>query len=94
MIAIQGRRTELACGLIHIGANIDHISSVGESALNQAIMHDNLEVVKVLVEHGVNINSSGPIDHLPIYWAIFSPDSRILEYLLANGAAVPESLGG
>jgi hypothetical protein len=67
----------------------------GDRALIAAINHDSLEIVKLLVEHGVDINRVFPwgedekLHFTPLSWAIFSGKSDIADYLRSKGATMP-----
>jgi len=55
--------------------------------LNCAILHNNFEIVKLLIEHGVDLNNKIN-DMYPIMHACFHKNYKITQLLLENGADV------
>ena len=50
-----------------------------------------LEMVKVLVENGANVNSNDLFGDSPIMWAFYNSNKMIIRYLSENGATVKMS---
>jgi ankyrin repeat protein len=69
LAAINGCNGESAQGLIDAGIDVDDVDLNGNTALHFAIIYDNAEVVKILVDNGCNIykrnaQSIRPIDQV------------------------------
>ncbi len=60
----------------------------GESLLTLAIMNRNLELVKLFVESGSNLEYFGYNDNRPLHYAVQSEDIDIIRYLLEKGADI------
>ena len=85
-------KSELILALIKSGANVNlpdredpgrlYLGFYPTSPLKAAIEHGNLEIVKLLVENGANINQSDG-GHTPLKTATYKP---IKEYLILKGA--------
>ncbi|CAM2110148.1 unnamed protein product [Caretta caretta] len=69
-------------GLVN-GTNAD-----GISALHQACIDENLEVVQFLVENGANVNQADNEGWTPLHVAASCGYKEIAQYLLAHGAQV------
>ncbi|XP_038238090.2 protein phosphatase 1 regulatory subunit 12C isoform X2 [Dermochelys coriacea] len=69
-------------GLVN-GTNAD-----GISALHQACIDENLEVVQFLVENGANVNQADNEGWTPLHVAASCSYKEIAQYLLAHGAQV------
>ncbi|XP_039629770.1 protein phosphatase 1 regulatory subunit 12C isoform X2 [Polypterus senegalus] len=69
-------------------AVIDSTNADGITALHQACIDENLEMVQFLVEHGANVNQSDNEGWTPLHVAASCGYSDIAEYLLQHGANV------
>ena len=77
--------TSEALGLIEVGVNLEAKSPIGDTALSYSVLTNNLEVFKVLLQEGANININvygGPL----IVRAIDIGNLEIVRLLLSNGA--------
>src|ERR1044071_4480718 len=70
-------------------------SSTLLEALNRATVNGHLEVVKLLVENGADVNGRGKNGNTPLYCAIENLDPELIKYLLKHGANVnaPDEAG-
>ena len=75
-------RVESIKFLIRHGAN-------GETALILAVKNRNAEAVRVLIEHGADINAADYQKKKPIDWAIKNDDAKVTKVLLENGIENP-----
>lgn len=92
-IACSFGQTDAARYLIEKGADVNFIpqyskSDFGSTALTGAISSGSLEIVKLLIQHGANINENDPNEGYPLTVAAFFRSKVILEVLLKNGAEV------
>lgn len=57
------------------------------AASSRATREKRLEVVKILLEHGADINiKSGIVEMTPLHWAAYNKDPNVVAYLLRQGA--------
>lgn len=56
--------------------------------LFQAVVNNDLEMVKVMVEHGANPNQVDSAGRTPLYWAAFNQNQEMVAYLVGRGADV------
>lgn len=47
-----------------------------------------LELIKLLVENGANINHKNNIDQTALHWAVLEQDQAMVQYLIENGADI------
>ncbi len=73
--------------LISKGAKVNVQDNKGFSSLMWAVIYDNIECIKVLLQHGADINIYTTSNWLssPIRTAIFDKDPQILNILLNSG---------
>jgi ankyrin repeat protein len=84
--AIDGQ-LEVARRLIREGADLEERSANGTTALLNAVMHCNPEIVKLLVEAGADVNArKTPEQITPLMIACSNGDDQISELLLAADA--------
>ncbi|XP_067408158.1 protein phosphatase 1 regulatory subunit 12C isoform X2 [Emydura macquarii macquarii] len=67
---------------------VDGTNADGISALHQACIDENLEVVQFLVENGANVNQADNEGWTPLHVAASCGYKEIAQYLLAHGAHV------
>ena len=87
-------KTAVSCGNIQIAKlliektpfKINYLYDWGESALMKAISKQDCEMVKLLIEHGADINLPDTINHSPLERAVRTGNKDIAELLLQNGA--------
>jgi len=83
------RGTEYFMVLVEAGADINYKFGISQTLLLQAIDEQNLDIVKYLVDHGVNVNlERNPHRHTPLYQAVIKPSLEIVEYLVEHGARI------
>lgn len=58
------------------------------SALDYAVVHMSMNVAKVIIEHGVDVNAAGADGTALHHAAASEADTKMSLPLLANGAAV------
>merc|ERR1719225_2367207 len=58
----------------------------GRSALHVAVYDGNLEIVKVLVQKGANINAKDDDGFSPLHIAVYIENLKILKILIQSGA--------
>ena len=64
-----------------------YLGSEGMAASSRATREKRLEVVKILLEHGADINiKSGIVEMTPLHWAAYNKDPNVVAYLLRQGA--------
>jgi ankyrin repeat protein len=84
----ENKGLEIVQFLLDHEANIDLVDDVG-TALHGPVLRGNIEVVKLLLDRGVNVNLKASLietDWTPLHLALHCGDFEILKLLLANGA--------
>lgn len=69
-----------------IDIDIDRINMAGMTALHQAILDNNLVVVRLLLHHGARINKQDVDSWTPLHAAVANGHHQIAAYLLSKGA--------
>lgn len=69
------------------GANVNHVSRIGEQALMLAALRGHADAVRWLLEHGAEVNRGGK-QWSALHYATFSGHEDIVRALLARGADV------
>ena len=89
--AVAKSKPELITLLLAHGAD-PKVTAGDETVLHQAVRHGCLECVKALVAAGADVNARGSdlVARTPIHLARVHDYSQISEYLMANGAVLPE----
>ena len=67
---------------------LDRKDDEGYSLLHLAVIPENLEVVRFLVERGAHINSIDQEKHSVLHWAVVCGELQILTYLQSQGADI------
>jgi ankyrin repeat protein len=66
--------------LIELGFPVN--GSTGRSALHHAAADGNLELVRLLIEHGADVEAVDPIFNVkPVEWARFFSRAEVVDYL-------------
>lgn len=70
------------------GMVVDELSvdSVGNNMLDYAVMNGDAEVIKYLIEFGVDVNNSGEFGYTPLHTCIESEKYDLACYLISMGA--------
>ncbi len=80
--------------LISNGANIgEKNGKLGVSVLHKACMNGNLEIAKILVDAGADVNFKSDEGFTPLYVAVQKNHISIVEYLLTKGVSIDEKNG-
>ncbi|XP_065226131.1 protein phosphatase 1 regulatory subunit 12B isoform X3 [Planococcus citri] len=74
--------------LLNVGADIDTSNVDGLSALHQACIDDNLDMVEFLVEHGADINKGDNEGWTPLHATASCGFISIAKYLIEQGADI------
>ncbi|MBQ2645049.1 ankyrin repeat domain-containing protein [bacterium] len=72
--------------LLRSGADINGINSEGKTVLHQAVIKNDYDSVKFLIENGANVNIKDQNDNTPIFYAVKNSD--IYTYLIESGAKI------
>lgn len=67
--------------LVRRGANVDHPSNKGETALQHAVLHDHAEIVKLLIEGKADPNKADAKGYTPLALARRKGNPDILKLL-------------
>ena len=88
IIALKRKASlEVIKELINAGANMHYTNEDGVSVLDEAIESKNLEIVKFLVESGIDVNATKRgSGFTPLMVATTLGNSELVEFLLQNGA--------
>lgn len=68
--------------------DINQIRGSGYTLLHDAIRHNRVDMVKLLLESNVNINAINDIGYTPLIVAVINSNNFIMEMLLQHGADV------
>ncbi|KAI8966064.1 putative ankyrin repeat protein [Daldinia sp. FL1419] len=85
--AISSRNAELVSLLIEHGAQVDCIDPslpFYQTPLSWACTHGDLDIVKILLASGANINYTGETSYSPLFAAIWHRQYSVTGYLLQN----------
>jgi ankyrin repeat protein len=92
--AVQNKHKPVVEYLLSKGARIDEkIGQKGVTALYQACFIGSLDVVKVLVDAGADVNLKSTEEYTPLFIAIQNNHKSVIEYILSKGARVNETNG-
>ncbi|KAK0636779.1 ankyrin repeat-containing domain protein [Bombardia bombarda] len=87
-IDTDSRSLEVVQALLDAGADVDEICSCHESALLHAIRRGDIDVVKILVNRGANVNLKHETLNIPIQLSAIHEDTAILDLLLEHGGDI------
>lgn len=71
--------------LLKLGADIDAVDEMKDTALNYAIQGGHLNIVKLLLEEGATLTRLNKYDETPLHDAVISGNESIVDLLLENG---------
>ena len=87
--AITSMNPEVVRLLIVSGAHVGVVDeSMGRNALSIAVCEGTLEIVKLFIECGVDVNSADENGETPLMCASYSDDTELVNYLLDVGADI------
>jgi ankyrin repeat protein len=88
LAAVRTGQTGAARALLDAGASMDETDASDASALDRAVMSNQLELTRLLIERGANVNRVGRSGMTPLLYAasIDFGDSKMIELLLKSGA--------
>ena len=66
----------------------DRRPATGSTPLGDAAFHGNLEIVKLLIDQGADVNATNRDGNTPLIVAAFMCRTEIVQYLLKNGASL------
>ena len=87
MMAIYTDQNDLARRLINRGAETDRY---GWTPLHYAASRSNLDMIKLLLAHGADINADSPNNSTPLMMAAWLGNTDTIRYLIQRGALVWE----
>ncbi len=64
----------------------DQIDGYGMTKLHRAVIKGNLNVLKILIRNGLDINKTDDYGWTPLHWAKFLSREDFIAILIANGA--------
>lgn len=85
--AIRDSNLNLFNSLLEQGFNVNEIQFDGNTCLRAAIWHNQIKMVKLLIDHGANINTKSNGD-TPLHLAVRYNRVEIIKILLKNGANI------
>ena len=77
---VQRKAIDVIESIIMVGANLELIDKLGDTALKKAIKFKRIDVVELLIKHGVNIQSEN-IENSP--WFFTRKNKKIADILFA-----------
>mmetsp|Transcript_22065 Transcript_22065/g.28568 ORF Transcript_22065/g.28568 Transcript_22065/m.28568 type:complete len:170 (-) Transcript_22065:274-783(-) len=72
--------------LEHEQIDVNHVNKYGSSPLILACIPGNIEIIKILLKYGADINIQGPEDWTPLHCATFYGHVDVTMTLLESGA--------
>ena len=84
--AAAAGKVEMLEYLVSKGANVNTVSSFGETALHQAVYNQKSAAVTWLLEHGANVNATGHSGETALAVAQKNSYTAIVELLKKHGA--------
>ena len=69
-------------------SNINWSNHEGENALHIAVIGNEYEIAKELIELGIELNARGDLGHTPLHEAAAMTDLKLVKLLVESGADV------
>jgi ankyrin repeat protein len=85
-LAMDSGSSELVKLLLDHGADWRITTRSGWTVLSRACSHGTPHIVDLLLQHGADLNTRDSWGSLPIYGAVMTRNSAMLEHLIARGA--------
>ena len=57
--------------LLDAGATVDHLDGIEESPLSSAVFFQRLECMRLLIDHGADVNLAGYRGYTPLHVAVY-----------------------
>jgi ankyrin repeat protein len=93
-IAVEHKRKPIVEYFLSNGARIvEKIGQKGATALYQACFIGSLDIVKVLVDAGSDVNLKSSHGYACLFVAVQLKHKAVVEYLLSKGARIDEKIG-
>ena len=80
-IAIAYKQKEIIQYLISLGADVNYGGKDEPTPINKAVMAGSLDIIKMLVENGANIETDAALEN-PLFSAILQKNAEIVGYFL------------
>jgi ankyrin repeat protein len=94
LYAVENKRKPIVEYLVSKGVNIDEKNGhLGNTALIKACEFGSLDIAKVLVDAGANINLKSKAGFTPLFYAVQKNHKPVVEYLISKGVNVDEKNG-
>ncbi|AJA90220.1 ankyrin [Borreliella chilensis] len=75
---------------LNLGAEINFKYKI--SPISISIINNEFEIIKILVDYGINLNQIDETGHSPIFWAIYTNNEKAFEFLKESGADLSSTL--
>jgi uncharacterized protein len=73
--------------ILQTSPDVDARDSYGGTALHAAMFQDDIEIVRLLIEHGYDVNAVGPTNgYTPLHDAVWANNLAAVKLLVENGA--------
>jgi ankyrin repeat protein len=81
-------KTGVVAALLDLGAPVDQAGEDRMTALTDAVLSNEMDVVRLLIRHGADVNHVDSLGLTPLLWAasVDFGDSEIIDLLLKSGA--------
>ncbi len=79
---------EVARALLDLGTPVEFADGNGITMLSRAVLNHEVDMARLLIERGANVNSTDKLGMTPLLWAASSSfgDTRMIDLLLKSGA--------
>jgi len=89
--AVERGHFDIALLLLKLESPVDTQDKYGNSLISESLWHENIELTKILAEHGANVNLSSKGQMTPLHTACFLANIDLVKLLVSFGANI-ESL--